>query len=116
MEKYAKQIHADDNVATAVSDCVAGESLTVQFGGQTATYACKQNVPFGHKIAIRDIPTGGSVVKYGEVIGSATADIAVGEWVHTHNVRDDYKCLGKDGAPLPGQEEGKACASRGEGS
>lgn len=110
MEKYAKQIHADDNVATAVSDCAAGDALTVKSGERTTTYTCRQAIPFGHKIAIRDIPAGGSVVKYGEVIGSATAHIAVGDWVHTHNVRDDYKCLGKDGAPLPGQEEGKSCA------
>lgn len=116
MSKYAKQIHATDNVATAVSECAAGERVTVQFAGRTTRYACLRDIPFGHKIAIRDIPAGGNVVKYGEVIGSATADIPVGDWVHTHNVRDDYKCLGKDGAPLPGQEEAKACVSRGEGS
>lgn len=114
MSKYAKQIHASDNVVTAVSACQAGEVVAVKFGGQTREYACLHDVPFGHKIAIRAIPAGGSVVKYGEVIGSATADIAVGEWVHTHNVRDDYKCLGKDGAPLPGQEEGTACACGGK--
>lgn len=111
MEKYAKQIHADDNVATAVSECAAGDALTVKSGNTAAAYVCLRDIPFGHKIAIRHIPAGGNVVKYGEVIGSATADIPVGDWVHTHNVRDDYKCLGKDGAPLPGQEEGKACAS-----
>ncbi|MBO4262434.1 MAG: UxaA family hydrolase, partial [Clostridia bacterium] len=27
------------------------------------------------------------IVKYGEIIGRATADIKKGEWVHTHNVR-----------------------------
>lgn len=116
MSKFAKQIHESDNVATVLNDCVAGDAVTVKFRGRTATYTCLRDTPFGHKIAIRDIPAGEKVVKYGETIGSTTADITVGEWVHTHNVRDDYKCLGKDGAPLPGQEENKPCASRGGGS
>ncbi len=116
MSKLAKQIHESDNVVTAVSDCQAGDTVTVKFRGRASTYRCLHDVPFGHKIAIRHIPEGQKVIKYGEAIGSASADIAVGEWVHTHNVRDDYKCLGKDGAPLPGQEEGKQCQSRGGAS
>lgn len=110
MSKYAKQIQESDNVVTAVAACTAGEKVAVKFKDQIREYACLQDVPFGHKIAIRDIPAGGQVVKYGEVIGSATRDIVVGDWVHTHNVRDDYKCIGKDGKPLPGQEEKKSCA------
>lgn len=114
MNKFAKQIHESDNVVTVVGDCQAGDEVTVKFKGHTAIYTCLRDTPFGHKIAIRKIPAGDKVVKYSEVIGSATADIAVGEWVHTHNVRDDYKCLGKDGTPLPGQEEeGERCGVRG---
>ncbi len=43
-------------------------------------------IPAGHKIALRDIPKGECVVKYGEIIGRAKTDIKAGEWVHTHNV------------------------------
>lgn len=43
-------------------------------------------VPAGHKIALRDIPKGSAVVKYGYPIGVATADIRAGEFVHTHNL------------------------------
>ncbi len=43
-------------------------------------------IPAGHKIALRDIPKGEYVVKYGEIIGRAKVDIKAGEWVHTHNV------------------------------
>ena len=39
----------------------------------------------GHKIAREDIPEGGSIVKFGQVIGYATKPIAAGEHVHTHN-------------------------------
>ena len=44
-------------------------------------------IPAGHKYALQDISTGEYVIKYGEIIGRATQDIAKGEWVHTHNVK-----------------------------
>ena len=45
-----------------------------------------QGVPAGHKQALRDIPVGDCVIKYGQIIGRATQDIRAGEWVHTHNL------------------------------
>jgi altronate dehydratase len=68
--------------------------------GKEITYKCNQDVPFGHKIAIQDIKKGDKIVKYGEPIGSATQNIKKGDWVHTHNVKDDYIVLDKDGKPL----------------
>ena len=44
-------------------------------------------IPAGHKYALQDISCGEYVIKYGEIIGRATADISAGEWVHTHNVK-----------------------------
>lgn len=44
-------------------------------------------IPAGHKYALKDIKKGEAVIKYGEIIGRATADIKAGEWVHTHNVK-----------------------------
>ena len=44
-------------------------------------------IPAGHKYALKDIKEGDYVIKYGEIIGRATQDIAKGEWVHTHNVK-----------------------------
>lgn len=101
----AKKINAKDNVVTAVSDCVAGDEVTVKFEGAETVYVCNQDVPFGHKIATVDIPKGSRLVKYGEEIGTASSDIKVGDWVHIHNVLDDYKCLDAEGNPLPGQED-----------
>jgi altronate hydrolase len=43
-------------------------------------------VPRGHKVALRPLPAGTAVRKYGQVIGFATRDIPVGEHVHTHNM------------------------------
>ena len=49
--------------------------------------AGNDTIPAGHKYALRDIPKGEYVIKYGEIIGRATRDIKQGEWVHTHNVK-----------------------------
>ncbi len=46
-----------------------------------------EQIPAGHKYALRKISQGEYVIKYGEIIGRATAEIAEGEWVHTHNVK-----------------------------
>lgn len=104
MEKFAKRISKEDNVVTTVADCDAGEMVTVKFQNKDIKYTCNQNTPFGHKIATENILKGAKVIKYGEVIGSASQDIKKGDWVHTHNVKDDYLCLDKNGKPLPGQE------------
>jgi (2R)-sulfolactate sulfo-lyase subunit alpha len=44
-------------------------------------------IPIGHKVALRDIKSGETIVKYGEDIGRAVADIRKGEHLHVHNVK-----------------------------
>ncbi|MBI3970968.1 MAG: UxaA family hydrolase [Chloroflexi bacterium] len=82
-------INPKDNVATALVDLAPGTrvALDVRDGdkGETALEV-RAAVPFGHKIALAAIPKGQPVVKYGEVIGLATVDIAPGDHVHVHNV------------------------------
>lgn len=71
-----------DHVATALRDIAAGEVLDLH--GETIT--ARADVPKGHKIAIQAAKAGEDVLKYGWPIGRATADIAVGDHVHVHNV------------------------------
>jgi (2R)-sulfolactate sulfo-lyase subunit alpha len=47
----------------------------------------KMDVPIGHKVALLDIKKGDTVIKYGQDIGKAVADIKKGEHVHTHNLK-----------------------------
>lgn len=75
-------MHAEDSVATALADLAADRSVTLPKGG---TVTVEGDVPFGHKFALEPIAAGDDVCKYGEVIGTATARIDAGEWVHTHN-------------------------------
>jgi altronate dehydratase small subunit len=87
--KKAIQIDEKDNVATVTGQTIAGEVLEILSPDGTVILQTKtsEDLPFGHKIAIKDIGIGGNVVKYGEVIGSASQDILAGRWVHTHNVK-----------------------------
>lgn len=47
----------------------------------------KQDIPIGHKVALKDIKSGDTIWKYGQDIGKAVADIQKGHHVHTHNVK-----------------------------
>ena len=44
-------------------------------------------VPIGHKVALRDLRAGDTVIKYGQDIGRVVADVKQGEHVHVHNLR-----------------------------
>jgi len=77
------RIHPDDNVAVALEDIRKGETLTLDAVSVTAI----EDIARGHKIALREIKEGEPVVKYGNPIGLAKADIPAGAWAHVHNVR-----------------------------
>ncbi|MEF3304780.1 UxaA family hydrolase [Paenibacillus sp. GYB003] len=77
---------ASDHVATAIRDIAAGEAVQYVVQGRRETVQAAEPIPFGHKIAVTDIPEGGKVRKYGEVIGQATQAIPAGRHVHVHNV------------------------------
>lgn len=77
------QIHDADNVVVAVNAVSKGSSVHV--AGRTITVL--QDIPAGHKIALKDIKKGEDVIKYGFPIGMAKVDIPIGSWVHTHNVQ-----------------------------
>ena len=79
-------IDEDDNVVTNVADEIPkGTELDVK-GLNIKTI---NDIPYGHKIALRDIPKGKAVIKYGLSIGSATEDIQPGSHVHIHNVESN---------------------------
>ncbi|PYI55149.1 UxaA family hydrolase [Paenibacillus flagellatus] len=77
---------AADHVATAIRDIAAGETIQYVVQGSRTALTALEPIPFGHKIAVTDIPEGEKVRKYGEVIGRATTAIARGRHVHVHNL------------------------------
>ena len=75
--------HPKDNVVTAKSPIKPRTLLAFSKGKKIIA---KEEIPFGHKISLRRIHKGGSVIKYGERIGRAICEIRPGELVHIHNV------------------------------
>ncbi|TAK81563.1 MAG: D-galactarate dehydratase [Betaproteobacteria bacterium] len=78
-------LHRNDNVATLIDAGRAGETCSLQ-GESAAEVKLLQDVPFGHKVCIRETPAGADVLKYGQVIGKASRSLKAGEHAHTHNV------------------------------
>lgn len=83
----AIQIRASDTVATAVVALAAGDPVRIAGARTGGGIAATEAIPRGHKIALRDIAEGEYILKYGEIIGMATTNIEVGDWVHVHNCR-----------------------------
>lgn len=86
--KEAILIHKADNVAVALRDFAAGETLSVE-GGRSVVL--KEPVASGHKAALTPIAQGADIIKYGMPIGLATAPIESGRAVHTHNIKTRLK-------------------------
>ncbi len=77
------RINQEDNVVVALRPIAEGETLTIGDLSVTAV----QEIPQGHKMAVRPIGAGEKVIKYGFCIGNAKEDIQTGQWVHVHNVK-----------------------------
>ncbi len=88
----AIMMKAVDNVCTVVEAVPAGSEVVVSLSGTTGKARVTENIPFAHKFAVRDIPPGGAIIKYGEVIGLATKSITAGQHVHVHNLES---CRGR---------------------
>lgn len=82
MKKFIK-INPNDNVIIALAPLSTTDILMVD----NQPIAVQQEIPSGHKVAIKPIKTTENIIKYGFPIGHATTDIATGEHVHTHNVK-----------------------------
>lgn len=76
-ERLTIQIKEQDNVAVAVRDLPVG---TVIESGVTT----RDPIPQAHKIALRDLPAGGAIVRYGVVLGYAKNPIPAGSWINEH--------------------------------
>ena len=86
-------------------DDVAIARATLMPGAAVETVTTRSRIPAGHKVALRPIAVGEAVRRYGQIIGFATAAIAPGEHIHTHNLgmgefSKDY-AYSRDARPTP---------------
>ncbi len=85
-EKRALILTAKDTVANALEEVAAGEVIAARIGDEIRLVTALDRIPFGFKVALEDVPLGGEVYKYGEVIGRASQPIKRGQLVHVHNL------------------------------
>ncbi len=86
--KRALGLAPEDNVAVALEDIEIGDIINVDFKGKDSSLVeAIEKIPFGFKVALKDIPREGDVLKYGEIIGRAVSDIKTGAQVHVHNIK-----------------------------
>lgn len=79
-----------DNVGVVVVEGLAAETdmlCVVTEDNSDFRLTSRQPAPIGHKIALKDLSKGDTIIKYGEDIGRAIADIRKGEHVHVHNIK-----------------------------
>nr|WP_321295924.1 UxaA family hydrolase [uncultured Sphaerochaeta sp.] len=87
MERRGLLIDDNDSVVVVLEAVAAADVVAyVSSEGKHGSVAATQAIPPFHKIAIRAIGMGEQVVKYGQMIGTAQADIPIGCHVHEHNL------------------------------
>ena len=80
----------NDSVAVVVVEGVkAGTTLTglILDEDRTITVPCVQDIPIGHKVALKDLAVGDTVIKYGVDIGKVVQPISRGAHAHVHNIK-----------------------------
>ena len=79
-----------DNVGVVVIDSTTKDqeySCWIMENNKTIKIQSTNNIPLGHKIALKDFKQGDTILKYGHDIGKVVASIKKGDLVHVHNVK-----------------------------
>jgi LDH2 family malate/lactate/ureidoglycolate dehydrogenase len=93
-----------DDVAAVLDSVGKGDIVTITdavSGKALMNLGARQEIPFGHKVALREIASDKPVFRYGWPIGIATAHIRMGEHVHSHNMRSALSPAPKQAAREP---------------
>jgi (2R)-sulfolactate sulfo-lyase subunit alpha len=79
-----------DNVGVVVVEGLkAGTAMlgVITENDTTLKLDARQDIPIGHKVALKPMKKGDTVIKYGEDIGKMVADVGAGEHVHVQNLK-----------------------------
>lgn len=84
-------LHPQDNCLISRSALDSGEMLLIDGERLPLVLArAQKSLAPGHKVARKSLNVGDKVLRYGAVIGTVTAQIAMGEHIHLHNLMSDY--------------------------
>ena len=91
MSKPHLLVHeAKDNVGVVVVEGLkAGTDMLAVITHDNSDFriTAKNDIPIGHKIALKDLKKGDTIWKYGQDVGMTKADIKKGEHLHVHNAK-----------------------------
>ena len=81
--------HKDNVGVVVVEGLTAGTKMlgVVTADNSSFELEARADVPIGHKVALRDLASGDTAIKYGEDIGRFVADVTRGGHVHVHNLK-----------------------------
>jgi len=81
--------HRDNVGVVVVENLAAGTEMLCVLTEDNSEFRAtiRQDVPIGHKVALRDLAVGDTVIKYGQDIGRVVVPIRKGDHVHTHNLK-----------------------------
>lgn len=86
--KYLK-INKADNVAVAIVALKAGETISVD----GIDICLNEDIPAGHKFALKDFEQGEDVIKYGYPIGHTCKAQKQGDWMNECNIKTNLSGL-----------------------
>ena len=75
-----------DNVVTCVAEVSAGSEVYYRRGSEILSLKAEEDIPYCHKIALKDFAEGEEVIKYGEMIGRTNQPVKLGHWVSDKNI------------------------------
>jgi (2R)-sulfolactate sulfo-lyase subunit alpha len=91
MEQIHFLVHDEgDSVGVVVVEGVKAQDMLtgwIMDQDKLVQFKALSDIPIGHKLAIKPLSNGDTVIKYGVDIGKAVAPIQVGEHLHVHNVK-----------------------------
>ena len=76
-----------DNVGTSIKLLKENSNIILKIDNKLSKFTLKDKINLCHKFSLNFIDKGDKIIKYGEVIGVATADIKKGKHVHIHNIK-----------------------------
>jgi (2R)-sulfolactate sulfo-lyase subunit alpha len=81
--------HHDNVGVVVVEGLTAGTDMLCVITEDNSDFhaVANQDVPIGHKVALKNLAVGDTVIKYGQDIGRVVAPIRKGDHVHTHNLK-----------------------------
>src|SRR5712692_3413404 len=107
MIHFVVQDENDSAGVVVVEGVKAGQELSGWVMDQDKTIKMKvqNDIPIGHKFALKNLAQGATVIKYGHDIGKTVAPIKTGE--HLHAQRQDEKVVADENTVISGLPQGK---------